>query len=216
MHIVMDASRMLNSSIMLKFTTRGTLLIFFKYLFQHQQNKCVYVLLSHSVTLKKIHQNILWICWKSVFLWHQAWIMHSIFFSYKIIEVLHCSFPIPIPHIPCSCSFFLSFWAIEVLSSCPALDSPLSFIHDILITKSVINTLLDQYFPSIMADRCGLMWHKELDKLLSANSGAASARESNGEADWWRIPQWRSCFQRIIKQLVLFVTVTTHLSSINC
>lgn len=172
----MDASWMLKSSIMLKFITRRTLLIFLKYLIQHQQNKCVYVLLSHSV-----HQNILWICWKSVFLWHQAWIMHSIFFSYKIIEVLHCSFPIPIPHFPSSCSFFLSFWAIEVLSSCPALNSPVSFIHDILITKSVINTLLDQYFPSIMADRCGLMWHKELDKLLRANSGAASARESNAK-----------------------------------
>lgn len=123
-------------------------------------------------------------------------------------------FPFPIFPVPAlfSSPFRLLRFCLPVLCSI----TPLSFIHDILITKSVINTLPDLYFPSIMADRCRLMWHKKVDKLLSTNSGAASARESNSEADWSRIPWWHYRFQRIIKQLVLFVTVTTRLSSINC
>lgn len=145
------------------------------------------------------------LCFQFFFLLQSYW-SSSLHFSIHIFPIF-C--PVPALFLP-------SFHAIEVLSSCPAFDNLLSFIHDILITKSVINTLPDQCFPSIMADRCGLMWHKELDELLRANSGAASAKESNSKEDWWTIPRWRSRFQRIIKQLVLFVTVTTHLSSVNC
>lgn len=116
----------------------------------------------------------------------------------------------------CSCSFFPPFLPIEVFPSRSAFDSALSFIHDILITNSVINTLPDQCLSSIMADRCGLMLHKELVGLLRTSSNVASVESSIVKGDKRRIPGWRPCFQRIIKQLVLFVTVTAHLSSVDC
>lgn len=59
----------------------------------------------------------------------------------------------------------------EVLSSCQALNKPQSFIHDVLITNSVINTLPNQSFSSIMADQSGLMLHRKLlDGLLGVNN----------------------------------------------
>lgn len=146
-------------------------------------------------------------------------------FSTKITNVIYlpCVFihhpaspdvlPIPCVSVP---AFFPPFLPIEVFPSRSALDNALSFIHDILITNSVINTLPDQCLSSIMADRCGLMLHKELDGLLRTSSNVASVESSIAKGDKRRIPGWRPCFQRIIKQLVLFVTVSAHLSSVNC
>lgn len=57
---------------------------------------------------------------------------------------------------------------------CPhvkALDNPLSFIHDVLITNSVIDMLPNQCFSSIMADQSSLMLHRKLlDRLLGVNN----------------------------------------------
>lgn len=77
------------------------------------------------------------------------------------------------PHIPTFhiLLFSLLFLSREVLSLCQALNKPLSFIHDVLITNSVINTLPNQSFSSIMADQSGLMLHKKLlDRLLGVNT----------------------------------------------
>lgn len=154
-----------------------------------------------------------------------VWIMHANFFS-KITNAIYlpCVFihhpaspdVLPIPCFSVPILFFLPFLPIEVFPSRSALDNALSFIHDILITNSVINTLPDQCLSSIMADRCGLMLHKELAGLLRTNSNVAGVESSIAKGDRRRIPGWRPCFQRIIKQLLLFVTVTVHLSSVDC
>lgn len=59
---MIDGPRVLIISIMLKCLNIRTLLIFFKYLIQQQQNKCVCVSQSHSVTLRENYQNIMGIC----------------------------------------------------------------------------------------------------------------------------------------------------------
>lgn len=210
---------------MLKCLNIRVLLIFFKYLFQHQQNKCVCVSRSHSVTLRKKYQNIAWICRKSVLLRHQ-----SLNYACKFFLQNNKCYLSSLRFHPSSCItwcsshslfsvpalFFLPFLPIEVFPPRSALDNALSFIHDILITNSVINTLPDQCLSSIMTDRCGLMLHKELAGLLRTNSNVAGVESSIAKGDRRRIPGWCPCFQRIIKQLVLFVTVTAHLSSVDC
>ncbi len=90
-------------------------------------------------------------------------------------HLLHFSFSLHIPtfliflfFLLCPTSLLLSR---EVLSSHRTLDNLLSFIHDILITNSVINTLPNQCFSSIMADQSGLMMHRKLlDRLLGVNN----------------------------------------------
>lgn len=98
--------------------------------------------------------------------------MHANFFS-KITNAIylpyvfihHPASPDVLP-IPCFSVPALFFCPSCLFPSRSALDNALSFIHDILITNSVINTLPDQCLSSIMADRCGLMLRKELDGLL--------------------------------------------------
>lgn len=75
------------------------------------------------------------------------------------------------------------FLSREVLSSRQALNNPLSFIHDVLITNSVINTLPNQCFSSIMPDQSGLMLRRKLDRLLGANSNLSNVREFNRERE---------------------------------
>lgn len=141
--------------------------------------------------------------------------MLFIFIVFSSIILHHLMF-FPFPVFLFLLFFSLPFLPIEVFPPRSALDNALSFIHDILITNSVINTLPDQCLSSIMADRCGLMLHKELDGLLRTNSNVAGVESSIAKGDRRRIPGWCPCFQRIIKQLVLFVTVTAHLSSVDC
>lgn len=223
---MIDGFRVLNISIMLKCLNIRTLLIFFKYLIQHQQNKCVCVSWSHSVTLrKKIPKYYVNLQKIRLAATTKSELCMQIFFS-KITNIIYlpCVFihhpaspdVLPIPCFSVPALFFLPFLPIEVFPSRSALNNALSFIHDILITNSVINTLPDQCLSSIMADRCGLMLHKELDGLLRTNSNVAGLESSIVKGDRRRIPGWRPCFQRIIKQLVLFVTVTAHLSFVDC
>lgn len=75
------------------------------------------------------------------------------------------------------------FLSREVLSSRQALNNPLSFIHDVLITNSVINTLPNQCFSSIMPDQSGLMLRRKLDRLLGVDSNMANVREFNRERE---------------------------------
>lgn len=109
------------------------------------------------------------------------------------------------------CPLFPSW---KVLSSHRAFNNPLSFIHDILITNNVINILPNQCFPSITAGQSGLILHRKRDRLLGRNINVANVREFIRE--WRSILRRCCCFWSILNQLVLFVTVTTHLSSVYC
>lgn len=111
-------------------------------------------------------------------------------------------------------STHLLFMFGRVLSSHQALNNPLSFIHDVLITNSVINTLPNQCLPSIMADQSDLMLDRKLDRLLEVNCNVANGRELNRESEL-QIILGVMLLLLEDSELSLSVTVVDRLSSVN-
>lgn len=116
------------------------------------------------------------------------------------------------------------FLSREVLSSRQALNNPLSFIHDVLITNSVINTLPNQCSSSIMPDQSGLMLRRKLDRLLGIDSNMANVREFNREresGEHWAVPPffrgWRSsCHYLSLSPLNCHLSIVHDQKCITC
>lgn len=92
-------------------------------------------------------------------------------FSFSSPVYSHFSYlPLPSPLSPVQRGFVLTSGASI---------TPLSFIHDGLITNSVINSLPDRCFSSIAADQSVLMLRRKLLARLLGVNNVLNARESS-------------------------------------